>query len=185
MVETPPSHHSNQVKYEDIIEAYDLGILRRPADWSFDGSGDLLLTEDGNPQVGDQIYNAMSRLVVRWSHESPTLQALFMSAATLKDERDLSRARINELISLSIDDWDAFAAEFRQTLDQSDAHEFAASIYAAALILVLANLLLRFLKDLKLGDNEAETIAAEFDGHSAAPYCCVIQAVVISTLATR
>jgi hypothetical protein len=73
MVETPPGRHSNRVKYEEIIEAYDLEILQRPADWGFDGSGDLLLTEDGNPQVGDQIYNAMYRLVVRWSCESPTI----------------------------------------------------------------------------------------------------------------
>jgi hypothetical protein len=157
---------SNRFKYEEIIEAYDLEILRRPADWGDDSGGDLLLTEDGSPQVGDQIYNAMYRLVDRWSLESPTLQGLFTSAVTSKNEHDRSIASIDELSPVSTVDWDAFAAKFRQTLDQGNAHEFAASIYAAAVVLVLANLLLRFLADLKLNCDEAEKIVAEFDGHS-------------------
>jgi hypothetical protein len=162
MVETPPGRHS----IEEIIEAYDLKILRRPADWSRDCDGDLLLTEDGNPQVGDQIYDAMYRLVDRWRLESSTLQSLFTSAVTSKNEHDRSLARIDGLGPVSAVDWDGFAAELRKTLDQGDAHVFAASIYAAAVVLVLANLLLRFLADLKLKCDEAEKIAAEFDGHS-------------------
>jgi hypothetical protein len=158
-------HATQPPAYDQVVEMYEIDILRRPADWSPDG-GDLATTDDGDIKVGDDIYSAMVRLVERWRLESPTLEALFDATVVSKARNDRYAKRIDQLGPLAVKDWAGFARDFRSANEEGGAHELGRSIYAGAIILVLANLLSRFLKDMRFSENSAEKIAPLFDGFS-------------------
>ena len=54
--------------FDEIVETYDLTILREPGDWTIADDGDLDPTKDGDPVLGDVAHNGLFRLVETWWH---------------------------------------------------------------------------------------------------------------------
>jgi len=61
--------------FDEIVQAYDLSLLRKPADWSL-LDGDLARTADGDIKVGSTAYNALFRLVWLWQLNEPHFRYL-------------------------------------------------------------------------------------------------------------
>jgi hypothetical protein len=60
--------------YTEVVAAYKFDILKPGGDVQFTASGDLALTAYGDLKRGDDRFNAMQNLVVRWCFNAPPLE---------------------------------------------------------------------------------------------------------------
>src|SRR5260370_10343792 len=63
--------------FDEIVETYDLTILREPGDWTIADDGDLDPTKDGDPVLGDVAHNGLFRLVETCRYNAAHLRYLF------------------------------------------------------------------------------------------------------------
>jgi hypothetical protein len=73
--------------YDEGVEAYNLTILRDAGDWSLADTGDLVMTRNGDIQLGDIAYNGLFRLVQMWRYSEPHLRYLFATVDNMRSER--------------------------------------------------------------------------------------------------
>src|ERR1700730_17137294 len=57
--------------YTEVVASYKFDILKPRGDVQFTASGDLALTAYGDLKRGDDRFNAMQNLVVRWCFNAP------------------------------------------------------------------------------------------------------------------
>ena len=137
--------------YEQVIDSYDIGALRVPADLQLTASGDIAV-HDGDLKLGDDRYNAMFRLVQAWRFNSPMLKQLF----SLVVESEQAKVRLLEkaqhsISLLSATNWSGDAVrQYHYVNDQIGASEFGGAACAGALFVMLNNILSRFKNDLKI-----------------------------------
>jgi hypothetical protein len=142
--------------YDDVVERFGLDILKTPGDLVLK-DGDLLLTKSGDLMLKNVEYSALFRLVHGWRYNAPTLQSLFDLVFTTKSRRkDLDDCvnrvfadhRFNPTSADPLTPDEDSIAKYHQLNDEIGANELASSAYAAAVVLVLTALLLRFRDDL-------------------------------------
>jgi hypothetical protein len=159
--------------YDDVIDAYDLIILKEIGDWSLDDTGDLLLTKDGEPQHGDIAYSGLFRLVQMWRFSEPHVRRLFDAMGnTLALQRSLGdklnevgearHARFSPETFLKPDP--EFTNAFHDICDQQASASFGAGIYAGSLMLMLSAMLLR-LRDDMAADSWSK-VGPHYNGYS-------------------
>ena len=159
--------------YDDVIECFDLDILKTPGDLVLK-NGDLALTKGGDLMLKNADYSAMFRLVQGWRYNAPTLRPLFDLVVTAKRRRkDLEGSvdrvfldRFNPASPNPLMPDARSIAQHHQLNDEIAANEVAVSAYAATVILVLTDLLLRFKDDLDATADEWEKSAPLTQGCS-------------------
>jgi hypothetical protein len=62
--------------YTEVVAAYKFDILKPGGDVQFTASGDLALTAYGDLKRGDDRFNAMQNLVVRWCFNATRSKAV-------------------------------------------------------------------------------------------------------------
>jgi hypothetical protein len=82
--------------YTEIVKAYNLEILERPADWSIE-NGDLARTTDGDSKNGDDVYSALSRLVQLWCYNETHFRYLFDAAREMVEQHSLLANEIDDI----------------------------------------------------------------------------------------
>lgn len=141
--------------YDDIVDAYELTLLKVGADWSIE-NGDLALTKDGDIKLGDNTYNGLFRLVQNWRFSEPHLRYLFaaMNAMLSLRERldgtmnEIGEQRHAEMLRGHLKPNVSFGIALNNVWDQQAAAAFGAGIYAGSLMLMLSGALLRFKDDI-------------------------------------
>jgi hypothetical protein len=73
--------------YQEIIETYDIGLLKAPGDLQLTADGDIAV-HDEDLKLGNDQYNAMFRFVQAWRFNSLTLEGLFGLAAASVHAQD-------------------------------------------------------------------------------------------------
>src|SRR5688500_17399758 len=86
--ETARPNEARITPYDDVVDAFDLTILTEVGDWSQDGTGDLVMTRDGDPQHGDIAYNGLFRLVQMWRYSDQHLRYLFATVDDMLSQRN-------------------------------------------------------------------------------------------------
>jgi hypothetical protein len=159
--------------YDQIVDAYDLTILKVSEDWSLE-DGDLAMTKDGDIKVGDDAYNGLFRLVQTWRYSEPHLRYLFETMNKMLAWRGNLDAKLNaigeeKMARLSIDTFgnpDAeFSAAFNAILEEEAVATFGAVAYSGSLMLMLSGAILRFKDDITAEDDWSKT-GPFFNGYS-------------------
>ncbi|MET4349018.1 hypothetical protein [Bradyrhizobium sp. RT9a] len=159
--------------YDDVVDAYDLTILKEVGDWSQDDTGDIVMTKDGDPQHGDITYNGLFRLVQMWRYSEPHLRHLFATLYSTLTQRTVLDEALNAVGERAHEDMmrgqampsGAFGAAFHDVLDRQAAAAFGAGIYAGSLMLMLSAILLRLRDDIQ-GKEQWTAVGPFFNGHS-------------------
>ena len=153
--------------YEDVLDTYNIEILRPGADLQVTPNGSPALTNDGHLKLGNDQFNAMFRLVHAWRFTSPTLEALFNLVALQKEERRRLVHQRNDLTAAIQGILDTAAIDKFQALnDQIGAAELSCGVCAGAIVVALSNLLLRFKTDLQANEKSWGEATPLFEGHS-------------------
>ncbi|MGO4508018.1 hypothetical protein AB4Z51_13450 [Bradyrhizobium sp. 2TAF36] len=159
--------------YDDVVDAYNLAILKNVGDWSQDGTGDLVMTKDGEPQHGDIAYNGLFRLVQMWRYSELHVRYLFAAVGIMLSQRDALDDDLNAVGEKAHEEImrgrrmpsSAFGEALHDVLDRQAAAVFGAGIYAGSLMLMLSNVLLRLRDDIE-GKKQWTTVGPFFNGHS-------------------
>jgi hypothetical protein len=158
--------------YTEIVKAYNLEILERPADWSIE-NGDLARTTDGDIKNGDDVYSALSRLVQLWCYNETHFRYLFDAAREMVEQHSLLADEIDDIGNIHareaaanpLVNIDEFAQALHAHSDKEGVAYFGANTYAGCLVIALGNALQRFKRDLKIGKTWG-TAAPTFGRHS-------------------
>lgn len=152
--------------FDEIVETYDLTILREPGDWTIGDDGDMALTKDGDPVVGDIAYNGLFRLVETWRYNAGHLRYLFDTMASMIAWRAALDERVNAIDPASARQCSEFAATYGAILEDQRVAEFGANTYSGCLMIVLSGALLRLKDDLGATADEWETTGRLFNSRS-------------------
>jgi len=159
--------------YDEMVETYNLTILTEVGDWSLDGTGDLVMTRDGDPQHGDIAYNGLFRLVQMWRYSEPHLSYLFKTIGEMQSQRRALDDDLNAVGERAQEEImrghripsGAFGAALHDVWDRQAAAAMGAGIYAGSLMLMLSTVLLRLRDDIQ-GKEQWTTVGPFFNGHS-------------------
>jgi hypothetical protein len=143
--------------FDEIVETYDLTILREPGEWTIADDGDLDLTKDGDPVLGDVAYNGLFRLVETWRYNAAHLRYLFDTTSRQIAWRAALDERANAIGPTSTQDFNKFAATLGALLEDQRVAQFGAITYSGCLMIVLSGALLRLKNDLGATANEWKT----------------------------
>ena len=136
--------------YGEVVDRFGLDILKESGDFVLK-DGDLALTKTGDIMLKNPQYHALWKLVEGWRHQAPTLQPLFDSVFSLKEQRkqlDERRNHVFENHRFDINAPNTFLMDersidkYHELNDQIFASEEAVEIYAGAVVLVINGLLL-------------------------------------------
>jgi hypothetical protein len=152
-----------QPAYEETLKRFELEWLRQNLDLRLTERGDIALTGDGDPALGDRKSNALFRLVQRWRQSKSTLDDLFAPMA--RAHRMLDELTTDRNAGRGPALWEAPAA-YHEVTDQILEYESISSILAGAVFVVLNNLLQRFRLDLGASLADWAAAAPVFHGHS-------------------
>ena len=133
--------------YRDLAVHYNLGTLPQGGDLQLISTGDLKMTRDGDFQVGDDIHNALHRLVVRWRFNVPALKALF----DFVTESEIKKSDLaNELNALApnMRGNPAGLERWHEIHDERGIVEYGPEAYAGTIMVVLGAMLRREWADL-------------------------------------
>lgn len=170
---TARPHEARITPYDDVVDAFDLTILKETGDWSLDGTGDLVMTKDGDPQHGDLAYNGLFRLVQMWRYSEPHLRYLFATVEDMLSQRSALDDALNAVGEKAHEEIrrghrmpsSAFGEALHDVLDRQAAAAFGAGIFAGSLMLMLSTVLLRLRDDIE-GKEQWTTVGPFFNGHS-------------------
>jgi hypothetical protein len=170
---TTRPHEARITPYDDVVDAYNLTILTEMGDWSLDGTGDLVMTKDGDPQHGDIAYNGLFRLVQMWRYSEPHLRYLFATVDGMLSQRTALDDALNAVGDKAHEEMmrghgmpsGAFGEALHDVLDRQAAAVFGAGIYAGSLMLMPSTVLLRLRDDIE-GKKQWTTVGPFFNGHS-------------------
>lgn len=159
--------------YDEVVEVYNLTILREVGDWSPDDTGDLVTTKDGDPQHGDIAYNGLFRLVQMWRYSEPHLRYLFATVGNMQSQRSALDDALNAVGDKAHEEImrghrmpsSAYGEALHDVWDRQAAVVFGAGIYAGSLMLMLSTVLLRLRDDIQ-GKEHWTTVGPFFNGHS-------------------
>ena len=85
-VVTPEVARDEVPEYVVLVDKHGLSILMAPGDFSLENGG-LRMTKDGGPQIGDDVYSAMFRLVQAWRFSRPHLAQVFALSVEMAERR--------------------------------------------------------------------------------------------------
>lgn len=159
--------------YDDVVDAYNLAILKEVGDWSLDDTGDLVLTKDGDIKVGDTAYNGLFRLVQTWRFSEVHLRYLFATMNKMLAWHESLGDRMNaigvdrhaRMMGGHFGPDDTFAEAFHDVCDQQATAIFGAGIYGGSLMLMLSGALLRLRDDID-GKMNWTKVGPLFNGYS-------------------
>jgi hypothetical protein len=151
---------------DEIVEAYDLTILRGPGDWTITDDGGLDLTKDGDAVRGDVAFNGLVRLVETWRYNAGHLRYLFDTMARMIAWRTALDERTNAIGPTSGKQFLELAATLGAILEDQRVAEFGAITYSGCLMIVLSGGLLRLKDDLGATANEWKTTGPLFNSRS-------------------
>lgn len=126
--------------YDEIIETYGLKILKGGAGLAISPTGDLVV-RDGDLQLGDERFDALSRLVRFWRFNDPTLRLLFDDVALAPQREKSLRDELDRTALSAMREQDF--EEFHALNDEIGALGFGSAAYAGTIVVVLNNLLKR------------------------------------------
>jgi hypothetical protein len=131
--------------YQEMVERYDIAILRTPGDLQLTTDGDIAV-HDGDLKLGDDQYNAMFRLVQAWRYNSPTLEGLFKLSVDSREAQQRLNDELGDVMSrLVAAGWASSAvSKYHSTNDLIGANEVGEAVCAGAFFVILNNLLMRF-----------------------------------------
>lgn len=152
--------------YEAIVQKHGLSAILAGGDLQVTPSGNLAVTDDGDLKFGNDVCNAMHRLVQRWSSNSRVLDTLF--DLTQVDEMRRQNAQADrEAIGKAYFTHPSLIHKFHSLGEEVEVGEFGAAACAGAVMVVLSNLLLRYRTDLKYEKNSKwESVSPQFNGCS-------------------
>jgi hypothetical protein len=153
-----------KLSYSEIAERYDLGSLKTGGDFQLTEDGDLATTVDYDIKIGDDLHNALHRVVVRWQMEAPVLSQMFEDVLGAEDNRRAYETMIEALLSrksLDVETTDDFL-ELQEAIGQNQS---GPGNLAGAIAVALYNLLKREWVDLGR-PHTWETAGAGVSGHS-------------------
>jgi hypothetical protein len=138
--------------YEQVIETYDIDILRAPGDLQLTTDGDIAV-HDGDLKLGNDQYNAMFRLVQAWRFNSPTLEGLFNLVVSSEAARNRFCEEQEEILArLFATNWSHHSLkQYHASNDEIGGNEIGEAACAGAIFVILNNLLSRFQNDLHVG----------------------------------
>ncbi|MFD2262811.1 hypothetical protein ACFSM5_07920 [Lacibacterium aquatile] len=163
------------IEYNEIVERYDLALLRKPGDIVIK-NGDIVLNR-GDLVLNDEYYHEMVRLVWSWRACAPNLEVLFDAWRNERDAQYELKEASNR--SLSVDFgagrpfWNGFPPEvirsYHAANDAIDANAAAAEAYSGAIMVLLSNLLLRFKEAIGVSAHIWDGQGKKFGGCSTGP----------------
>jgi hypothetical protein len=153
-------------RFDEIVETYDLAVLKGHGDWTITDDGNLDLTKDGDPVVGDVAYNGLFRLVETWRYNAGHLRYLFDTMARMIAWRTALDERTNAIGPTGGQQFLEFAATLGAILEDQGVAEFGATTYSGCLMIVLSGALLRLKDDLGATANEWKTTGPLFNSRS-------------------
>jgi hypothetical protein len=129
--------------YQEVIEVYDIGLLKAPSDLQLTSDGDIAV-HDGDLKLGSDQYNAMFRFVQAWRFNSPTLEGLFgLVAASTQAQDRLNDELSNVMSRLFATNWSkGSVTNYHAINDLLGANEIGEVACAGALFIILNNLLI-------------------------------------------
>jgi hypothetical protein len=153
--------------YQEVIERYDIALLRAPGDLQLTTDGDIAV-HDGDLKLGDGRYNAMFRLVQAWRYNSPTLEGLFKLSVESREAQQRLNDELGDVMSrLFATGWASCAvSEYHSTNDLIGANEVSEAVCAGAFFVILNNLLMRFKHDSGVSEDEWGKCEPLIDGAS-------------------
>lgn len=154
-------------KYSDIVDHYNLDVLKHGADIQLTSDGDLLMTRDGDLQLGDDRFNAFFRLVRGWQLNAPTIELLLNSVITMPERAEQLIAEQND-VAVRIARGELAADVLHALSDEAGAVDLGRDAYAGAIMVILTNLLRRFRDDLGIRGNAWRQTGPVFQGWSLA-----------------
>ncbi len=133
--------------YEQVVERYELDILKEPGDLVLK-DGDIALTKGGlDLMLNSPEYHAMFRRVQAWRYNAPTLQSLFDLVFSIKLLRE---ALDNQMRTTAL----APIANYHQLNDEIRARESAYFVYAGSVVLALNGMLAACKDDMDATDDD-------------------------------
>lgn len=132
--------------YEQALVLFDLSKLKTKGlvDLTVDANGNIAITRDGDLQMGEARVNALFRLLERWRISQFTVNALYATWRSTRDELKTIQCQ-HKNSSLVAD-----PRRFHSEAESISELEENAGILAGAIFVVLNNLLQRFKQDLEL-----------------------------------
>jgi hypothetical protein len=161
-----PPVEGTAFRFDEIVESYDLSVLRADGDFSITDDGDLALTRDGNPVVGDVAYNGLFRLVETWRYNAGHLRYLFDTVARMNDWCVALDERINAISPASDQQFPEFAESLRAISEDQGVAEFGSATYSGCLMIVISGAVLRLKDDLGATASEWKITEPLFNSHS-------------------
>jgi hypothetical protein len=151
--------------YEAIVQKHGLSAILAGGDLQVTPSGDIAVTDDGDVKFGNDVCNAMHRLVQRWSSNCRVLDTLF--DLTQVDEMRRQNAQADrEAIGKAYFTHPSLIHKFHSLGEEVEVGEFGAAACAGAVMVVLSNLLLRYRTDLTPENAKWENVSPRFNGCS-------------------
>jgi hypothetical protein len=144
---------------------YNLGTLPQGGDLQIDSTGDLKMTRDGDLQLGDDIHNALHRLVVRWQFNVRALKTLF----DFVNESPVKKAQYEdelEKIALDLRTDPAALDRWHEIHLEMGIEEYAPEAYAGTVMVVMGQILRREWADLGSPPSMWDTAGSLIAGHS-------------------
>ena len=120
---------------------------------------------DGDLQLGNKEFNAMSRLVRRWIYNVPTLSVLFDSITHAQEQKRQCETERNRAASVLFNDPQRIKI-FHQMTNEVGANEFGPAAYAGTIMVVLGNLLACLRNDLHVKHDDWMKNAPLIEGYS-------------------
>jgi hypothetical protein len=156
--------------YDWVVDHYGLQILKEPGDLSVE-NGDIALTKDGDLKLGNDVYNALYRLVETWRFYYPHLRQLFDLAIAMNSERARIAAEIDELAPILMERFDPAKTNesfmpLHGAFDEHGATELGHQIYSSCIILLLDAALRRYRDDLGARETDWDSSPPLFNGVS-------------------
>jgi hypothetical protein len=139
------------LSYQEVIETYDIGLLKAPGDLQLTADGDIAV-HDGDLKLGNDQYNAMFRFVQAWRFNSPTLEGLFGLVAASAQAQDRLNDELSNVMSRCFaTKWsEGSVTNYHAINDLLGANEIGEAACAGALFIILNNLLMRLKADLSV-----------------------------------
>jgi hypothetical protein len=155
--------------YESFVKRLGLGGILSGGDWQLTALGGLGMTPDGNPKCGDDRYNAMHRLVLRWRSNTRVLETLLDLVTVDNLRKHTAEAEREAIVCVAL--VGEFPSperieEFHARGEEIETGEFGGAACAGAIMVVLNNLLQRYKTDLKAVNPKWGGVGPLFNGYS-------------------